>query len=244
MTRLGVFGLILAAAFVAAAAVGRAVGPLEREVGEAEHAEKEALELAVEILQEPAQRFRIVDAERRPVESFDLLHERRMHLIVVRRDLTGFKHVHPRLEDGGIWSVPLALPGPGTWTAFADFSTEGRRVTLPFDLHAPGDFAPRPAPRPSSTAQAGPYRVELAAEGERLAFTVTRGVDPVPVERYLGARGHLVVLREGDLKYFHAHAEQEELAFDAELPGPGAYRLFLQFRAGGAVRTAEFRVVR
>jgi hypothetical protein len=241
--RVAVFGVALTAVLLAATAVGRAVGPIERESGAEDHGEDAASRLGVEVLQAPAQRFRIVDADGRPVEDFDLLHLRRMHLIVVRRDLSGFKHLHPRLESGGIWYVPLALREPGTWTAFADFSTEGRRATVAFDLHAPGDFEPRPLPRPSTTAQAGPYRVELSAKGDELAFTVTRGTEPVAVDRYLGARGHLVVLRESDLEYLHAHAERDKLAFETEFPGPGAYRLFLQFRAGG-VHTAEFRVVR
>ena len=55
---------------------------------------------------------------------------------------------------------------------------------------------------------------------------------------YLGARGHLVVLREGDLAYIHAHAEEDELAFDVPFPSEGRYRLYLQFKVGGAVETA------
>jgi hypothetical protein len=237
VTRLGIFALILAAAFDAAAAVGRAVGPLEREGGEAEHAEEEAA-LSLEVLSgPPSLAFRIGGAD-----GFDVMHERRMHLIVVRRDLTGFMHLHPELGADGAWSLPLSLPAPGTWTAFADFSTGGERATLTFDLQAPGSFEPRPLPPPSTTAQAGPYRVALGGDVQagELEFEVTRDGSPVAVDRYLGARGHLVVLREGDLEYLHVHAEQDELAFETDFPSSARYRLFLQFRAGGAVHTAEF----
>lgn len=242
MIRVALFAAGLAGAFAAAFFAGSVLPVGERTVAEAGH-EAVARGFGVEILQAPAQRFRIVDAERRPVEDFDELHLRRMHLIVVRRDLAGFRHLHPRYEGDGIWSVPLALREPGTWTAFADFSTDGRRTTVAFDVHTPGGFEPKPLPRPSTTAHAGPYRVELSAQGERIAFAVTRRGEPIAVDRYLGARGHLVVLREADLEYLHAHADEDELAFEAELPSAGAYRLFLQFRAGG-VHTAEFRVVR
>ncbi len=34
-----------------------------------------------------------------PVTAYDEQHERDLHLIVVRRDLTGFQHVHPTLDD-------------------------------------------------------------------------------------------------------------------------------------------------
>ena len=34
-------------------------------------------------------------------------HEKRMHLIVVRRDGRGFQHLHPTLGADGVWSAPL-----------------------------------------------------------------------------------------------------------------------------------------
>jgi hypothetical protein len=237
--RLAVFSLILAAAFVAAAAIGRAVGPLEREAAQAEHAE-EAEGLALQVVRRaPALAFRIVGAE-----SFDVLHERRMHLIVVRRDLTGFQHLHPRLGADGIWSIPLRLPAAGTYVAFADFSADGARATIPFDLHAPGAFEPRPLPAPARVATVGGYRVTLRRRAEHLEFDVRRGGRAVRIDPYLGARGHLVVLRQGDLAYVHSHAELDELAFEPEFPSPGRYRLFLQFKTGGVVHTAEFTVAR
>ena len=44
-----------------------------------------------------------------PVRDFDVTHEKRMHLIVVRRDLTGFQHLHPTLAADGTWSTPVTL---------------------------------------------------------------------------------------------------------------------------------------
>jgi len=83
----------------------------------------------------------------------------------------------------------------------------------------------------------------------------------VTVEDYLGAKGHLVALREGDLAYLHVHptagghepmATGDEgghgghggdgalVAFATEFPSAGRYRLFLQFKHGGRVHTAAF----
>src|SRR4051794_14117707 len=39
--------------------------------------------------------FRILDRGGRPVRDFDVEHTKRMHFIVVRRDMTGFQHLHP-----------------------------------------------------------------------------------------------------------------------------------------------------
>ena len=73
-----------------------------------------------------------------------------------------------------------------------------------------------------------------------LDFEVTRGGKPVNVEPYLGARGHLVALREGDLAFLHVHPDRDRLRFMAEFPSAGRYRLFLQFKTGGRVHTAAF----
>ena len=60
------------------------------------------------------------------------------------------------------------------------------------------------------------------------------------LQPYLGARGHLVMLRAGDLAYQHVHPLGDALAFDAGDAAPGTYRLFLQFRHAGRVHTAAF----
>jgi hypothetical protein len=54
--------------------------------------------------------FRILGPDGAPITAYDVEHEKRMHLIVVRRDTAGFQHVHPELGADGTWTVPLALP--------------------------------------------------------------------------------------------------------------------------------------
>ncbi|CAM5235457.1 hypothetical protein SVIOM74S_01565 [Streptomyces violarus] len=72
------------------------------------------------------------------------------------------------------------------------------------------------------------------------------------LQPYLGAYGHLVALRSGDLAYLHVHPNGEpgdgrtkpgpEVSFTATAPSAGAYRLFLDFQHEGTVRTAAFTV--
>jgi copper chaperone CopZ len=99
------------------------------------------------------------------VRDFDLAHEKRMHLIVMRRDGRGFQHLHPAMD----------------------------------------------------------------AEAE-LRFTVMREGRVIHTEPYLGAGGHLVALREGDLAFLHVHppghAEEgvhdDAVGFATESPAPAA----------------------
>lgn len=198
-------------------------------------------------------RFTILGPAGEPVTDYDLEHERRMHLIVVRRDFAGFQHVHPELAADGTWTAELDTSLPGTYRVFADFTTAGESMTLATDLSVPGRFEPRPLPMPERTVSAGDgYEVTVSSAepeaGEMAAteFAVTRDGRPVDrVQPYLGADGHLVVLREGDLAFLHAHPQGEPggagpIVFDVDYPSAGAYRMFLQFRHRGEVHTAAF----
>jgi hypothetical protein len=190
--------------------------------------------------------FKIVDSHGATVRAFDVEQDRRMHLIVVRRDLTGYQHLHPTRTGAGAWTTALRLPAAGAYRAFADFRTGGRRLTLGVDLLAPGAFAPRALPAPATTAHVDGYDVALRERGtSALRFTVRRRGAPVAgLQPYLGARGHLVVLRAGDLAYEHVHplggGAPGEIAFESATTTPGSYRLFLQFRHGGRVHTVGF----
>jgi hypothetical protein len=204
-------------------------------------------------------RFRIVDQAGHIVRDFDVEHEKRMHLIVARRDLTGFQHLHPEQSDDGSWTVPLRLPQAGSYRAFADFTRQGEAYTLAADLRVDGsaDLEPLPPSTPTSTSDGG-YAVRVdrghvhPGEEAELRFAIAKDGQAVHTEPYLGAGGHLVALREGDLAFLHVHptehghssettgANDDTIGFSATFPSEGRYRLFLQFKHGGRVQTVAF----
>lgn len=203
--------------------------------------------------------FRVLGPDGRPVLGYDVTHDARMHLIVVRRDLTGYRHVHPAMDGDGTWRTTTPMTEPGSWRAFADFTPTGREpLTLGVDVDVPGHYRPRPLPPPASTAVVDGYTVRLDGGLEpgrtsTVTMTVSRDGQPVTeLEPYLGAYGHLVALRDGDLAYLHVHPEdvpgdgrtapKAAVTFSVEVPSAGTYRLYLDFRHAGAVRTAEFTV--
>jgi hypothetical protein len=198
-------------------------------------------------------RFRILDAHGDAVRNLDLDGGVRLHLIVVRRDFVGYQHVHPALQPDGSWSVPLTLALPGVYRAFADFDVAGVKTVLGHDLFVPGSFSPARLPAPNSTAHTDGFRVAFAhadlhaGKETELRFSVTRSGLPVPsFQPYVGHRGHLVALRDGDLAYSHVHPLPEgapgEIVFHTELSTAGRYRLFFQFKIDGVVHTAPFTV--
>jgi hypothetical protein len=184
-------------------------------------------------------RFAIRDAHG-PVRDFEVTHEKRMHLIVVRRDGRGFQHLHPALGADGTWSTPITLPEAGAYRVFADFQRDGRAYTLASDLTVDGDTRYAPFPAPATSTETDGYSVELDAHEDTLAFTITRGGKRIETEPYLGAGGHLVALREGDLAFLHVHPSGDGVEFETELDKDSRYRLYLQFKHAGRVHTAEF----
>ena len=198
-------------------------------------------------------RFEIQDQEGRPVRDFDEQHERLLHLIVVRRDLEHFQHLHPSLDQQGGWSQRLNLPEPGVYKAFADFSSGGRSDVLGVDLFAPGEMC-EPGPADFRTVvEAEGYSVLLRTEGvvprasAVVEFQVAAGGKPVSqLTPYLGALGHLVALREGDLAYLHMHALHEArspggtVSFAGTFPTRCRYRLFLDVKPRGHLLAVAF----
>jgi hypothetical protein len=197
--------------------------------------------------------FQILDTAGAPVTGFQTSHDKQLHLIVARRDLSGFQHLHPVMSPDGTWRTPLTLAQAGEWRVFADFLPDGHdgQVILGLDVPVAGDYQPQPLPPPAPTATVEDYTVRVqgdltAGRTSRLTLTVSKGGVPVTdLQPYLGAYGHLVALRSGDLGYLHVHPQETtiagpEIVFDVEVPTAGTYRLFLDFQHGGVVRTAAF----
>jgi hypothetical protein len=203
--------------------------------------------------------FRILGPDGRPVTAYETAHDEDLHLIAVRRDLTGYQHVHPVLAPDGTWSIPLDLTA-GSWRLFADFDPAGDdpAIVLGADVAVAGTYTPQPLPEPATTAEVDGYTVTLDGQlvpGQESEVTLSVSRDGQPVsdlQPYLAAYGHLVALRDGDLAYLHVHPAGEpgdgttqpgpDVTFYATAPSAGDYRLFLDFQHGDVVRTAEFTV--
>lgn len=286
-SKLAAFAAALAVAFGAALGVGSAVGPVgtaaepahsddgdHSSSGEAQEAAAEEQPGGLQISQDgytlaltrdtaapgrASVSFLVLGPDGEPVTSYAPTHDKDLHLIVVRRDMAGFQHVHPRLAADGTWTAPLSLT-PGTWRVFADFAPSGRdeAIILGADLAVGGAYDPQPLPEPATDYAVDGYTVALdgtlrAGESSTLTLSVRKNGRPVTdLQPYLAAYGHLVALRDGDLAYLHVHPGGEpgdgttkagpDITFHAVAPSAGAYRLFLDFQHGGVVRTAEFTV--
>jgi len=191
--------------------------------------------------------FRLLDDDGAAVTSYDEKHERDLHLIVVGVPaLRDYQHLHPRLGDDGRWATRMDL-APGRYRVYADGSTGGEEFVAEATLVVRGErTGPRRVPPVRTVDRVGPYAVALdTAHDGTVTLTVSKDGRPVTdLQPYLGASGHLVVIRRGSLDYLHAHPEDgppgPAVSFGVEFDEPGVHRLFFDFKHGDLVRTAAF----
>ena len=197
--------------------------------------------------------FVIEGPDGRPLTDYSIEHDKELHLVVVGRDSAGYAHMHPTRGADGVWAVTAPALAPGSYRVLADFvPAGGGGLTLGADLTVPGDHQPTPLPAPSGSVTVAGYDVSFAGElvggsKSEVTVTVTRGGEPVTnLQPYLGALGHLVAIRYGDLAYLHVHpldaadrAGGPQVRFAVEVPTAGVYGLYFDFAADGEVRTAS-----
>ncbi|WOF23375.1 heavy-metal-associated domain-containing protein [Microbacterium betulae] len=204
--------------------------------------------------------FTVVDASGAAVTEYAESHEKDLHLVVVRGDGAEFRHVHPEIGADGTWSLPWTWEAAGGYRVFADFvpAAQDESITLTSTLQVAGDFVPQEIAGEVREASVDGYDVTLEGElrvgaSSDLTLAVAKDGEPVTeLEPYLGAFGHLVALRSGDLSYLHVHPEGAdpeagelsgpEIAFVSEAPTPGRYLLYFDFQIDGVVRSVPFQV--
>lgn len=198
----------------------------------------------------------------KPITTFDVTHEKLLHLIVVRKDLSQFQHLHPELDTTtGIFTVPLTLAEEGTFAIFADFQPRGGAVTvLREEVTVDAASGAARLAIDDGPQKAGVYTVTPMVESPipagvetLLVYAITKDGAPVTdLQNYLGAKGHAVVLKEETLEYFHTHPAEHgaghgdaaplppgEVHFATNLPTPGRYKVFAQFRPEGSLITVS-----
>jgi hypothetical protein len=211
--------------------------------------------------------FTVIDDEGRVVKDFEPVHTKLMHVIVARKDLGQFQHLHPEFDavTGEFALADLVLPTAGEYRIYADFmprtSQLGRGgtplgVTIHEDVVA-GDragYVPQPLGDDTRADSVDGFQVSLHApqpltsgRSQELSFEMTKGGEAVTdLQEYLGALGHVVVLREGSLDFIHAHplegaaAQSGRVGFAITFPGEGRYKIFPQFQHQGRVLTSSF----
>lgn len=204
-------------------------------------------------------RIHIQDEDGKPVEQFDIEHEKLLHLIVVSKDLSFFNHIHPEYKGGGEFEIVTSFPAGGEYKLIADYvPTGGAKTTRTEWIKVEGD-AEEPVPlKPDRrhTKIAAGVQVTLkndhpqAGQEFELGFELADAATQEPItdlEPYLGAVGHVVILSEDTDDYLHVHpvdedAQGPDAKFVTEFPSAGVYKIWGQFQRNGKLITVPFVV--
>jgi Cu+-exporting ATPase len=184
---------------------------------------------------------------------------------VTRADLGTFAHLHPSpAGEPGVFEVPVTFPTAGAYALHAEVRQQGQLADVLDEttVTVPGT-APAPVPVPAADVRSVSVdgaTIELEGEarvGETSDLTLRT---PSGLQPYLGAAGHVVVMRADGADFQHRHAETfddrgrpvpalpgttfgPELALHVRFDDAAAYRLWVQVRlADGSVATAPFVV--
>ena len=191
------------------------------------------------------------------VKSFEVVHEQKVHLIIVRDGLDQFAHIHPEVDPSGNATVSYTFPTGGTYWLYADHKPSGKeQTTATAQVKIAGDIPPIPAltPNESGEIEGDGLRAKVAIEGAMRGGEATIIFDlkdaagqPVKdLQPYMGAMGHLVVLSSDGKQYVHAHpadaktGKSNQVVFMAHIMEPGLYKGWGQFRRLDTVRVVPF----
>jgi hypothetical protein len=175
----------------------------------------------------------------------DLVHEKKMHLIVVSDDLSYFDHVHPEFSEGGAYQIKLLEKGKdftngsgkneirldkgGQYWAFADYKpTGGMNIADKIELTVNGTKSTPvvyKAEKRVSNVDGFTLSVETSKYGElttgghvHLPISIKKDgkpVDPTGFEQYLGEKAHLVLINTETKTFIHTHPMVEDGKLEA-----------------------------
>lgn len=179
-----------------------------------------------------------------------------LHLYVVSKDLTVFRHLHPTLDKDGTWSARLTLPEPGSYRVIAEFVARADADSGDYAMIAGtakvGGRAPSAVPDGQDEDEDGQgitvaFDRPLATGPDGEMVLVVRGPGGAPVElgSYLGAYAHVTGFRRATGAVAHLHpldapqpsADGTRLTFHTQFSEPGDYLFYVQVRVAGFLYT-------
>ncbi|MBD0383162.1 hypothetical protein [Paenibacillus sedimenti] len=203
--------------------------------------------------------IQVQDKDGKPVQDFEIQHEKLMHLIIVSKDLSYFEHIHPEYKGNGLFTITTKFPNGGDYKLYADFVPKGGEKSVKEHVVTVEGAAPHVAALNPDTDK--PKAIEnkevtlsfdklKAGEELTINFNIKNETTKQPISNlqpYLGAVGHVVIISEDTGLYLHVHPMDEKATgpdakFMTTFPKSGTYKIWGQFQHEGKVFTVPFTV--
>lgn len=196
----------------------------------------------------------------KPIQDFEINHEKKLHLIIVSQDLSYFHHIHPDFKGNGKFQITTQFPKGGKYKLIADFIPKGgTQTTQTTWVEVAGTSAKPVALQPDQTMTNTidgkeiklSFDKDLKADQEvMLNFHIKDVKTKQPVtdlQPYLGAVGHVVILSADAEDYLHVHPMDEKATgpdaqFHTTFPHGGIYKIWGEFQHQGKVFTVSYVV--
>ncbi|WJH34476.1 hypothetical protein N6H14_32485 [Paenibacillus sp. CC-CFT747] len=203
--------------------------------------------------------IQVKDKDGKPVNQYDVNHEKWLHLIIVNHDLSFFNHIHPEFKGDGTFTVKTSFPAGGEYKVFADFiPTGGTNTTLSEWVKVEGKEGKHAAIAADANlvkeVDGKEIELSMSAAKPKEDVTLTFNIRDAKTKKgiynlqpYLGAVGHVVILSEDANQYLHVHSIDEKATgpdakFATSFPQSGTFKIWGQFQHNGEVITVPFVV--
>lgn len=199
--------------------------------------------------------FGVRDPENsKPVQHYQIVHEKYFHLFLVSQDLNFFHHEHPVFDEkDSKFRYEANFPSPGMYRVLGDFFPDGATPQLSAKtVVVPGGQMTMPRlKRAYGPVQMETMKMTLATSPEEpIAGTETRLLvhldDAEGLELYLGAWAHMLAASDDLIDLIHSHPYNADgsadLQFRVYFPRGRGYRVWFQFQKKGVVNTGYFDV--
>jgi hypothetical protein len=202
----------------------------------------------------------IKDKSNKPIQTFDKVHDKLMHLIIVSKDLSYFSHIHPEYKGNGEFDITTAFPAGGDYQLISEFTPHGGgdNSVEKHWLHIDGPVpkAIPIVPDHNLTKVIDGLKITLSFDhimaemNSNMTFTIRDAATNKPISNlqpYLGALGHAVAISDDTKNYLHIHPltskwSGPKVTFMTIFPEKGVYKIWGQFQYQNRVIVAPFVV--
>jgi hypothetical protein len=203
----------------------------------------------------------IKDQKNEPIKQFETVSTKKMHLVVVSKDLSYFNHIHPVFKGNGRFEVSTSFPAGGEYKLIAemtpvgasDYSIENHWLTV----RGTPPAAQQVTPDKNLTQVLNGTKVTLsfdhtpkAKKDLNMTFTLADAKTNKPLTNlkpYLGTVGHAVAIDQDVNQFMHIHplyakGKGPDVVFMTYFPAPGVYKVWGQFNVNGHILTVPFTI--
>ncbi|MEZ0454637.1 hypothetical protein ABTW24_23815 [Sphingobacterium thalpophilum] len=187
----------------------------------------------------------------------DVVHEMKIHLLIVNEQLSWFTHIHPEEQLDGTFQVTTTFPSPGRYLLFTDYKPTGYPASVNkqvIDIEGSTPVSEANG-QTKLVSYVDGYKITLV-NGNQLSTDTTQGLQfaiekdgrTVPakeIQNYLGAAAHIVMISNKDKDFLHIHPmtnSEFPIYAEAHITKSGHYVLWVQFKTDDTVLTADFNV--